>query len=207
MLIDFISSAGCYRNTITPPSPVHPTAGVILSCCVIEVRYGHSGAGSTQERGIWSNGRESVGCGLPSAPGGVWGKRPETKLQRWEHGQGQSAPGPSLISKPNNTAPSTQVLFMQQELSVMQLYWGLQILPANPWYWGIINLLLVSGISLIYMHYFCNTPNASFDCGHTFLTSEQWLTQSHLPYKYCGWHNLNTRPNIVFGAFPSYDVL
>lgn len=44
-----------------PSSPVHPTRLFALSCCVAEVRYGHSKAGNTQEGGIQSNGRELLG--------------------------------------------------------------------------------------------------------------------------------------------------
>lgn len=44
-----------------PPSPVLPPPLFILSCCVVEVRYGHGQAGSTQERRIQSDWREFLG--------------------------------------------------------------------------------------------------------------------------------------------------
>lgn len=87
-----------------PPSPVLPPPLFILSCCVAEVRYGHGQSGKHSGKKNPKQLQRVVGCGLPSAPGGVWGKWLRTKLQRWRTGRAWTLPcspaqqHPSLLS-------------------------------------------------------------------------------------------------------------
>ena len=93
-------------HTISPPPPLHPTPLFILSRCAAEVRFGFSKAGNTQESGIQSDGTESPGVDFRRSLGEFEGKQPETKLQRWECTQGQSATGHSPVVRHNKTPPT-----------------------------------------------------------------------------------------------------
>lgn len=123
-----------HNNPPLPP-PHTPPPLFILSCCAacwgeVQTRQGgkYLGKGSPKQ---WER---VVGCGLPSAPGGIWGKWPETKLQRWEQRRGQSAPGHSLTVEHNNTPPSTQVLCFQKKVTLLSSYIKVSQGNSNPRY-------------------------------------------------------------------------
>lgn len=114
---DFHCFAECCRHTtdLPPPCPPPPSLYSVLLCGGGEVWTRQSGKHSGKENPKqWER---VVGCGLPSAPGGVWGKWLRTKLQRWEHRQGQSAPGHSPVVQHKNTPPSAQVQWFKKKPS------------------------------------------------------------------------------------------
>jgi len=100
--------AECSGHTINPRPPSTPLLS--LFCPAVWLRWGLDAAkrGNTQEGGIQSDGRESLGVDFRRCLGEFEGKWPKTKLQRWERTRGQSAPGPSPAVQHNSTPPITQ---------------------------------------------------------------------------------------------------
>lgn len=117
--------AECCRHTINLPPPFTPPPSLfILSCCAacwgeVRTRQGgkHLGKGSPKPR------ERVVGCGLPSAPGGIWGKWPETKLQRWQQRHGAKCSWTLPYSRAQqHSTQHTSPVFPEESHPVIQLY-------------------------------------------------------------------------------------